>query len=137
MIDRALSPEAGPGGVTSIDETAQILVALSDPSIRDHCWLGAERDGGGGGDRLALWAELVHTAVPPYDAAPLFLLGWTAWRRGDGVLARMAAERALASDAGYLAARLLLDAVEVGLDPRTLPYLTPHPRAGVQSEGQR
>src|SRR2546430_1581410 len=62
----------------------------------------------------------------PWPAAPAPGGGrrWTAWRRGDGVLARMAAERALVSDANYRAASLLLDALDSCIDPRWVPALT-------------
>jgi hypothetical protein len=53
----------------------------------------------------------------------MFLLGWAAWRRGDGALARVAAHRALASDADYDAARLLLVVLDHGIDPDELPRL--------------
>lgn len=107
--------------VLTDEEAAEILVALSDTAVRDIWWLKAEDGGSSAG--LALWSRLVQRAVPPYDAAPLFLLGWTAWRRGDATLARMAAERALSSDPDYQAASLLLDAMDLGVDPRCLPSL--------------
>jgi Domain of unknown function (DUF4192) len=132
-IDRTVSSRPGSRPVTTTDEAAELLVGLSDPAIRDHCWLGVER--GASGDGLALWAELVRRAIPPYDAPPLFLLAWAAWRRGDGVLARMAAERALRSDRAYVAAHLLLEAIDAGLDPRTLPDLRPNPGAGDEGAG--
>jgi len=123
VIERTLAREVGSEQPPCTDEqSAELLVALSDLAVRDDCWRRMER--GGQEDGLALWSHLVHRAVPPYDAAPLFLLAWTAWRRGDGVLARMAAERALVSDANYRAASLLLDALDSCIDPRWVPALT-------------
>jgi Domain of unknown function (DUF4192) len=123
-VDRGPGPSAlthsGPPALTD-EEAAEILVALSDTAVRDTWWLKAEDSGSG--DCLALWSGLVQRAVPPYDAAPLFLLAWTAWRHGDGALARMAAERALSSDPDYQAASLLLDAMDLSVDPRCLPSL--------------
>jgi len=134
--ERALAGHGAPGThVLSDEESAEILVALSDVPIRDACWLKAER--GRSGDNLALWSQLARRAVPPYDAAPLFLLGWVAWRRGDGALARIAAQRALASDAGYGAARLLLDAMDSAVDPRRFPRLTAGRRARRRAAGRR
>jgi len=115
------------------EEAAEILVALSDVAVRDTWWLRAED--GGSSDALALWSGLVQRAVPPYDAAPLFLLGWTAWRHGDGALARMAAERALSSDPDYQAASLLLDAMDLSVDPRCLPSLAASMRDESTTEG--
>jgi hypothetical protein len=117
------------------NEAAAILIGLSDVGVRDACWLRMEQGGSGRG--LALWGHLVRRAVPPYDAAPLFLLGWAAWRRGDGVLARLAAEQALDADADYRAARLLLDAVDACLDPRSVPKLTARRRRLQRPPGGR
>jgi hypothetical protein len=123
VLDRALGQAPGSTSAELTErESAEMLVALSDLPIRDYCWRTIEQ--GGPGDAVALWSQFVRRAVPPYDAAPLFLLGWAAWRRGDGVLARMAAERALRSESDYGAARLLLHAVNAGIDPREVPNLT-------------
>jgi hypothetical protein len=74
-------------------------------------------------DGRALWRDLGRRLPSPYDASPLFLFGWAAWRAGDGALAGIAAERAIASDPGYSAADLLLAALARGVDPRRLPRL--------------
>lgn len=101
-------------------QIAQFGAALQDVSVRDACWLAMEAG------RLpvsSLWIELARQLPSPYDAQPMFLHAWQAWRRGGGALAAMAAERALASDAGCTAAQLLLDSVAHGLDPRRTPRL--------------
>jgi hypothetical protein len=99
---------------------ARLGVALTDPLVRDEFWLQVDDDS-------VAARELLHTLATrlpmPYDAAPLFLYGWHQWRCGNGAMATMAAERALASDPNYSAARLLLTAVRNGLDPNTLPLL--------------
>ena len=68
------------------------------------------------GDRF--WRHLARVLPPPYDAAPLFLVGWSAWRGGSGAFARIAADRALDSDPNYSAADLLLAALNNAVDPR-------------------
>jgi hypothetical protein len=116
--DRALFP--GQSGSVPDQDVCRFAVALVDTPIRDAVWLATERrqlDG------RALWREIARRAPQPYDAAPLFLYGWVCWRDGSGVLAVLAAERALASDPGYRAADLLLGAVSHGLDPRRTPRL--------------
>jgi hypothetical protein len=134
--ERLLAPDGGPGSAVLTDEeSAEILVALSDVQVRDACWLRVER--GRSDCNLALWSQLVRRALPPYDAAPLFLLGWLAWRRGDGALARIAAERALLSDPGYRAAGLLLDVLNSSIDPRGLPSLTAGRRRTRRRKGGR
>lgn len=94
--------------------------ALSTTEVRDACWLAVE---GGRVDGEDLWRELSRRLPAPYDAAPLFLFGWQRWRNGDGVLAGIAARRALDSDADYTAANLLQLAVTDGLDPFRTPRL--------------
>jgi Domain of unknown function (DUF4192) len=74
-------------------------------------------------DGIELWVNLARRLPSPYNAAPLFLAAWRAWRDGNGALAGIAAEQALASDPGYGAAGLLLAALTRSIDPRTLPKL--------------
>ena len=33
--------------------------------------------------RVKLWADLVHRLPHPYNAVPLFLAGWCAYRQGN------------------------------------------------------
>jgi hypothetical protein len=116
--DRALFP--GQGGAVRDEEVCRFAVALVEAPIRDAVWVATERrqlDG------RPLWREIARRAPQPYDAAPLFLYGWVCWRDGSGMLAAVAAERALSSDPGYHAADLLLGAVRHGLDPRRTPRL--------------
>jgi hypothetical protein len=108
-------------------EIARFGVALTDVQARDLLWTALD-DGSVDATRLLL--ELLRELPAPYDAAPLFLFGWSKWRLGNGTIASIAAERALESDPGYSAAALLLTAVQSGLDPRTTPTLrNPNPRA--------
>jgi hypothetical protein len=100
---------------------AYLGVALRRIEVRDAVWMGID-DGRLTGD--ALWRLLLYRLPSPFDAAPLFLLGWTNWRQGNGAMARIAAERALDSDPSYSAARLLQAALVNAVDPRTMPTLT-------------
>ncbi|MCU1659009.1 MAG: hypothetical protein JWO57_3665 [Pseudonocardiales bacterium] len=102
------------------EDVARFGVALREIPIRDAVWMAAED---GRFDGRALWADLARRLPTPYDAPPLFLFGWCAWRSGNGALAGIAAERAVSSDPGYSAADLLLAALSRGLDPRRLPRL--------------
>lgn len=106
--------------VLSESEVADLGVALRDIEVRDACWLAIER---GRLDGEGLWRELARRLPSPYDTGPLFLFGWLRWRAGDGVLAGMAARRALDGDPGYRAAHLLEGAVSTGLDPFRTPRL--------------
>lgn len=99
---------------------ARFGAALRTAAVRDPLWVAID---GGRLDGCGLWRELGRRLPSPYDAAPLFLLGWQSWRAGNGALAGMAAERALAADPGYSAADLLLAALHHGLDPRRVPRI--------------
>jgi hypothetical protein len=101
-------------------DAARFAVALGETEIRDAVWLAVDD---GRLDGRPLWRDLARRLPSPYDAAPLVLFGWAAWRAGDGTTSRMAAERALLSDPGYTAADLLLAAVSCAVDPRTFPKL--------------
>lgn len=110
-----------PGGASCSDAAlVRFGVALRRIPVRDSVWMAIDDRRLDGRD---LWLGLARRLPAPYDAAPLFLLGWGSWRRGDGALANIAAERALAADPGYTAADLLLAAVSSGVDPRRLPRL--------------
>ena len=56
---------------------------------------------------LRLWSDLTRLARPGYVAAPASLLAFVAWQAGDGALANVALDRALADDPRYSMARLL------------------------------
>ena len=43
---------------------------------------------------IELWVDLARRLPHPYDAAPLFLAGWHAYRQGNGALAGIAADLA-------------------------------------------
>jgi hypothetical protein len=103
-------------------QLARFGVALTDLTMRDEVWLGIDER-----SVDALLRELFRRLPAPYDATPLFLYGWQLWREGNGALACMAAERALASDAQCSAATLLLCAVEGGLNPHSTPPLRDTP----------
>ncbi|MCW2494602.1 DUF4192 domain-containing protein [Jatrophihabitans sp.] len=101
-------------------QLARFGAALRGIEVRDALWMGID-DGRLDGE--ALWRHLARTLPSPFDAAPLFLLGWGSWRSGSGALAGIAAERALESDPSYTAAELLLGAVSGAVDPRSVPKL--------------
>jgi hypothetical protein len=108
------------------EQLARYGVALTDRAVRDAVWVALDEGCTAIGE---LMGEL-HARLPaPYDAAPLFLFGWSQWRAGNSTLAMMAAERVLRFQPGYSAADLLLTAARSGLDPRAVPALS-HRRPG-------
>ncbi|TKJ28870.1 DUF4192 domain-containing protein [Blastococcus sp. CCUG 61487] len=100
------------------DELARIVCSLSDVPVRDRALrlcLGAEAPAA-----EALWTECVRRAPAPLDAAPATLLAVTAWLRGDGAMANIALDRALAGDPGYHLAGVLADALTACVPPSRL-----------------
>jgi hypothetical protein len=103
------------------EQVARFAIALQGYPVRDAMWLAID-DGQLPGAEL--WVNLARRLPRPYDAAPLFLAAWSAYRDGNGAVAGIAAELALVSDPDYSAAGLLLSALRYGVDPRTLPKLS-------------
>jgi hypothetical protein len=108
------------GAELAAEQVVRFGAALTVTAVRDAIWMAIEHERA---DGRALWRELARRLPVPYDAAPLFLFGWTSWRAGDGTRAGIAAERAVASDPGYTAADLLLAALAHGLNPHQVPRM--------------
>ncbi|AGL21660.1 DUF4192 domain-containing protein [Actinoplanes sp. N902-109] len=88
---------AGQGTGLTDDEVAWLVLLLQYGTVRDYAWMriGTESR------HVALWAEVVRRADPTYVAPAASLLAFAAWRAGEGPLASVAIERALAADPGY------------------------------------
>ncbi|MDG4838363.1 DUF4192 domain-containing protein [Micromonospora sp. WMMD967] len=83
---------------------------------------------------VTFWAEVTRRADEPLVPAPATVLALTAWRCGDGVLAVMAAERALQVDPDYQLAVLLLQALHSGLPPSVFEQAaSTHPNPSIPS----
>ena len=104
------------GGRFATDyEIARITVALRDLRVRDDAW--ARMDPGHAEAHQRLWTDVVRRAQPGYVAAPAALLAFVAWQSGDGALANVALDRALADDPGYSMALLLRQVITAGAPP--------------------
>jgi hypothetical protein len=101
--------------ITSDDQFAQIAVGLEDLRVRDDAW--ARMDPGHVRAHLRLWTDVVRHAPAKYVPAPASLLAFTAWQSGNGALANVAAQRALAANPEYSMALLLLEAISAGAPP--------------------
>jgi hypothetical protein len=64
-----------------------------------------------------LWTDVLRSAATEYMPAPAALLAFTAWQSGNGALASVAIDRALAARPGYSMAVLIGDALEAALPP--------------------
>jgi hypothetical protein len=66
---------------------------------------------------LRLWTDLTRRARPGYVPAPASLLAFVAWQSGNGALANVALDRALADNPRYSMALLLRQAIDSGAPP--------------------
>ncbi len=103
------------GRFTSDDEIARITVALRDLRVRDDAW--ARMDPAYAEAHLRLWTDVLRRAQPGHAAAPAALLAFVAWQSGDGALANVALDRALAENPGYSMASLLRQVIAAGAPP--------------------
>jgi Domain of unknown function (DUF4192) len=103
---------------------AWLSVAASFLPVRDDAW--ARMDPEHCRAHLRLWTDVLRRAQPRYVPAIASLLALTAWQCGDGTLANVAIERALAADPAYSMALLLREAVSAMLPPSVArPPMTP------------
>ena len=107
-----------PGSLTD-DEAAALIVALADHRLRDMMigWAGADSDA-----MRSLFLDLVRLAVPPRDAPACTTFAWCSYLAGNGLIATVALERALASDPDYSLAVLLDEAIERQVPPASLRW---------------
>lgn len=101
--------------VTSPARLAFLAVVLADLRVRDDAW--SRMDPGFRARHLRLWTDVVTHAAPEFVPAAASLLAFTAWQSGEGALANVAVERALAADPAYSMALLIGQAVQAGLPP--------------------
>lgn len=107
----------GPAGFDD-ERIARLGVALSDPDVRDSCLglalgaraLAAER----------LWTLLTRALPPPERAGTACLLAVSAYLRGDGAMAAVAADTAMDADPGHHLAWTLKVAGDNALHPDRL-----------------
>jgi hypothetical protein len=97
------------------EHAAWLTVALAQVRVRDDAW--ARMDSQHQGAHLRLWSDLTRLARPGYVAAPASLLAFVAWQAGDGALANVALDRALADNPRYSMALLLREALDSGAPP--------------------
>jgi hypothetical protein len=104
------------GGKYATDyQLAWITVAVRDLRVRDDAW--ARMDPAYQDAHRRLWTDVVRRAQPGYVAAPASLLAFVAWQAGDGALANVALDRALADEPGYSMAQLLRQVITAGAPP--------------------
>ena len=105
-----------PGGPPSDDEVAWLGVLLTDLAVRDEALTHTDAD------RLELWRDVLRRVEQPFAAAPGCLTAYAAYLSGDGALANVALDRAIATDPDYELAALLRDIMLTGVPPAKLRH---------------
>ena len=101
--------------LASRNAAAWLALVLEELPVRDDAW--ARMDPDHNEAHLRLWTDVTRLAQPGYAAAPAALLAFTAWQSGNGALANVALDRALADQPGYSMATLLRQALDSGAPP--------------------
>jgi hypothetical protein len=114
-VTDALATYRQGGRFVTDDQVAWLALALTSLRVRDDAWARMEVDFRDAHSRL--WTDVVRRAEPVYLPAPACLLAFTAWQCGNGALANLALDRALAVDPGYSMALLLRDTIDAGAPP--------------------
>jgi hypothetical protein len=96
-------------------EAAWLTVALKDLRVRDDAW--ARMDPAHRTAHQRLWTDLTRRARSGYVPAPASLLAFVGWQSGNGALANVALDRALADDPQYSMALLLRQVITSGAPP--------------------
>jgi len=114
------------------DEAAWLSVLLQSIAVRDIAWSLIRGSGSALEHHRALWQEVLHRAETELVPAPASLFAFAAWRCGDGGIARLALDRALAIDPHYRMAGMLHEAIVLGVPPSALDDFPggtePHPQ---------
>lgn len=111
---RVLLDRVAEGGQVSPHDAALLAVGLSDVVARDGlATLVLSRDD----ELLALLVQVARQVTPPRDASVCALLAWTAHARGDGAMANVALDRALAGTPDHSLSLLLRQWLDAGLPP--------------------
>jgi hypothetical protein len=124
------------GTFTSHKDAAWLALFLQSLQIRDDAWarmVPEHREA-----HLRLWTDLTTLARSGYAAAPAALLAFCAWQDGDGALANVALDRALADNPRYSMALLLREALDAGAPPSMarLP-MTPEDVAAAYAQNEQ
>jgi Domain of unknown function (DUF4192) len=114
-VTGALATYRQGGRFVTDDQVAWLALALTSLRVRDDAW--ARMDPDFRDVHTRLWTDVVRRAEPAYLPSPACLLAFTAWQSGNGALANVALDRALAVDPGYSMALLLRDTIDAGAPP--------------------
>lgn len=122
---------AGEGPALRPDTTAFLVASLTDVLVRDAVLTWALEDDDA---LLSLLLQLAAASAPPHDADVCALVGWVAHLRGDGALANVALDRALAGSPGHALAALCRSALDSQVGPQAVRALLVDARAVLRQQ---
>ena len=128
-VDRYADPRVE----LSDDDVAALAVAAHDTAVRDEVAMWAT--GPRGSQLRNLLADTVRRLPGPEDADVAVMLALVAYQQGDGMVARTATDRALASDPGCRLAGLLEAALDAGVPPSALTEVRTRARLDAHRNG--
>jgi hypothetical protein len=105
----------GDGRFSTDCQVAWLTVVLKDLRVRDDAWSRMDPEHHQAHQRM--WTDVVRRAQPGYVAPAASLLAFVAWQAGNGALANVALDRALADDRDYSMAQLLRQVIAAGAPP--------------------
>ncbi|MGH3947620.1 MAG: DUF4192 domain-containing protein [Pseudonocardiaceae bacterium] len=111
----------------SDDQLAELATALSDVQVRDACLataLPTDADEARAAERL--WQTLARALPAPERAEAACLAGHAAYLAGNGAVAGIALQCALAADPSHVLSGLLIRALQAGIEPGRLHGLAEH-----------
>lgn len=117
---RALARAPAQDAAGGPEGAAQLVVSLADCLVRDAVLSCALDDDAA---LLALLLQLAAVSPAPFDVPVCTLVAWTAHVRGDGALANVALDRALAGDPAYPLARMGRAALDSQVAPSRIRAL--------------
>ncbi|MGH3655102.1 MAG: DUF4192 domain-containing protein [Micromonosporaceae bacterium] len=103
------------GGRLDHHEVATLSVLLLLEAYTDVAWRRVINDAGY--RQVAMWSDLLRRVQPDLSAPVATLLGYAAWRNGQGALARVATQRALTISPRYEPATLMYEILLTGVGP--------------------
>jgi hypothetical protein len=109
------------GQLTPGTGAAWLTLVLRDLRVRDDAWSRMVPEYRAAHQKL--WTDLTRLARRGHVAAPASLLAFVAWESGNGALANVALDRALADDPWYSMARLLRQVINNGTPPEVARLL--------------
>jgi hypothetical protein len=105
----------GEGAVLADAELAGVAATLGDVRVRDALFTLVDSEEAAAAEML--WSQLARVLPQPFRAEALTLAAFAAFTRGEGPLAGVALEAALAADPTHRMAALLDDALQNGVRP--------------------